>query len=146
MCPCALSSQSQHLLLICGAVPIISVEYKSRISTLPLMVDAVQSLFVLRLCTTHSAHHIKGNVYYCFNSMSGLPVCFKAKRSWTNYCKPSAPWLMSLSCHIRRSDLLHHFWHFRIYNEWFRYHISWIFQCFTAVIGLSDSFFFIIII
>lgn len=81
MCPYTLSSQSQHLLLKCATVPIISVEYKSSISTLPSMVDAVQSLFVLCLRTTHSAHHTKGNVYYYLNSTSGLPVCFKAKTS-----------------------------------------------------------------
>lgn len=56
---------------------------------------------------------------YRLNSTSALPVCFKAKKSWTNYCTPSIPWLMPLSCLRHRGDLLSHFWHFGIYSEWF---------------------------
>lgn len=103
---------------------------KNSISTLASIVDAVfffdgDLVVQLRLCATHSAHHTKGNIYYQLNSMSALPVCFKAKKSWTNYGSPSIPWLMPLSCLVHGCDLLSRFWHFRIYSEWFCYHISW---------------------
>lgn len=81
---------------------------------------------------------------YRLNSTSALPVCFKAKKSWTNYCTPSIPWLMPLSCLRHRGDLLSHFWHFGIYSEWFFFtvHLGNSFRCETQLLpGLSEMFF-----
>lgn len=85
---------------------------------------------------------------YRLNRTSALPVCFKAKKSWTNYCTPSIPWLMPLSCLRHRGDLLSHFWHFGIYSEWFFFfffptvHFGNSFRCETQLLpGLSEIFF-----